>query len=312
MESKENGINTTYTQQYKKLQLANPTDIPRVMQNYYQTLNTFLDTITNPIILMGDFNTAALDPNLLDLQSRHNLHNLYNHKHPNQPLNTHQMGLARINQFFVSAPLLPHITRMGYKPISARIPWDHQGMYLDIQCTSLTNRNQAPQRKLRTNCYTHVLQYQSKLLKYFKQERILPRLKNLEQRSAAKAWTIHCTHQLQSLDKDITVGMFKLEKACRLCHLAPWSPTTKEQLDTIQQISNQIKKICPWVNSQGPRYPTTGLQHKQQEELWILLSHKKNAIKEIRQVRKQGYEIKGTFLQEKADIEEIKGNTRRH
>ena len=125
---------------------------------------------------MGDFNEIAMDPNLLDLQSWHNLCNLFSNKHPHQQVNTYQMGLDHIDQILVSAPLLPQITQVGYKPISVGIPSDHCGMYLDIKGTALSNRTLAPCRKLRANHYTYVKTYQSKSLNYLKKEKIIPRI----------------------------------------------------------------------------------------------------------------------------------------
>ena len=209
VDSKDQGLTTTYAQQYEQLQIRHPNHIPKVIPQYYQDLNKFLDTLQTPIILMGDFNETATDHNLLDLQSRHNLRDVYAHKHPHQPLNTHQMGSDRIDQFLVSAPLLPQITRVGYEPVLAGIPSDHRGMYLDISRSALSQQQVAPPRKLGADYYSHAKRYRHKLFTYFTKEKILRRVQNLERRSLDKTWTRNCTQQLQSLDQDVTNGMIQ-------------------------------------------------------------------------------------------------------
>lgn len=71
------GITTTYAQQYKQLQLENSEHVPDVLSNYYRDPHNFLDTCNTQLILMGDFSKAPTDKHILDLQSRHNLRNLY-------------------------------------------------------------------------------------------------------------------------------------------------------------------------------------------------------------------------------------------
>lgn len=147
-ETSKQGITTTYAQQYEQLLLKFPEKTPQVLKQYYTNLTIFLNTLDTHLILMGDFNEGPHGKNILDLQTKHNLRNVYNHRYPNQPLNTHQMGTLRINQFLVSAPLLPHIVYIGYKALDTGIPLDHQGMFLDIQRQALTNHSLAPRRTL--------------------------------------------------------------------------------------------------------------------------------------------------------------------
>ena len=124
-DTKQTGINTTFAQQYEQLQKLDPLKIPEVLRTFYRDLNSFLANLASLIILMGDFNEPPTGKNILDLQSRHNLRDIYEWRHPASPLYTHQMGTTRIDYFLVSAPLLPQVRKIGYEALNAGIQSDH-------------------------------------------------------------------------------------------------------------------------------------------------------------------------------------------
>ena len=179
-ETSKQGINTTYAQQYKQLLLQYPGKTPNVLKHYYKDLSQFLTTLDSQLILMGDFNEGPHGQNILDLQTKHNLRDVFDFRYPNLPVNTHQMGNKRINQFLVSAPLLPHIVHIGYEAIDTGIPSDHRGMFLDIQRQAITNHSLAPRRTLRADHYTNVTRYQKKLSAYWKKHQITMRMRRLQ------------------------------------------------------------------------------------------------------------------------------------
>ena len=303
------GITTTYAQQYEQLQEAEPDKIPQVLATYYKDLHQLLAQIGTAIILMGDFNEGPEDKNILDLQTRHNLRDIYDARHPNSPLNTHQMGTLRIDQFLVSAPLIPHIMAVGYEAINAGIPSDHRGMFLDIRKRAITNTTQAPQRKLRADNRTKVIRYRKQLYAYWSTHHILRRTSQLEKRSNENTWSRNCTQQLQSLDVDITRGMLQSEHTSRPNHTAPWCPHTEVLSNRLKVIHLNIREIAPRKNQTGPRYPIRDASHT--NLLKQLMTQRKGAIKDIRTARATGYANRRTYLDEKADIEELKGNATR-
>ena len=158
-ESSKQGIHTTYAQQYEQLLIQFPDQTPNVLHTYFKDLSQFLRTLDSQIILMGDFNEDPSGQNMLDLQTHHNLRDVFAYRYPTEQVNTHQMGTKRIDHFLVSAPLLPHIAHIGYEAIDTGIPSDHRGMYLDIHRQALTTHSLAPQRTLRADHYTNVLSY---------------------------------------------------------------------------------------------------------------------------------------------------------
>ena len=301
------GITTTYAQQYEQLQQTHPDRIPQVIATYYKDLHQFLDQTDTTIILMGDFNEGLEDKNILDLQTRHNLRDVYDTRHPNKPLNTHQMGTLRIDHFLVSAPLLPHIKSVGYEAINAGIPSDHRGMFLDIRKQAISNTSQAPRRKLRADHRTKVIRYRKKLYNYWNTHHILRRTMQLEKRSTEHTWTRHCTQQLQSLDVDITRGMLQSEDTSRPNHTAPWCPNTAVLSRRLTEVHKKLREISPRNNQGGPRYPPSGAT--QANILQKLMTSQKRTIKDIPKARANGYANRRTYLDEKADIEEIKGNS---
>ena len=105
--------------------------------------------------------------------------------------------------------------------------------------------------------------------------------------------------------------MIKSENTCQPVHLAPWLPQTKHNSQQLQAIYAQIREICPWDNTRGPQYPTQGLSNENLDRLKTLLTLRKNTTKEIWQVWQNGYKLQRTYLDEKADIEELKGNIKR-
>ena len=72
------GIFTTFAQQYEKIQLNPPEENPQVFRTYYKDLNQFLTTIDHDVILMGNFDVPTSDPYTINLQSQHNLLEIYN------------------------------------------------------------------------------------------------------------------------------------------------------------------------------------------------------------------------------------------
>ena len=305
------GITTTYAQQYEQIQLANRQTVPDVIGQYYRDLHTFLDTLKTQLIVMGDFNEGPTDKHLLNLQSRHNLRDVYDMKHPDSPLNTHQMGTQQIDHFLVTAPLLAHITKVGYEEIAAGIPSDHRGMYLDLSRQAIRNTTKAQNQKLRADHSRKVLKYRKKLVKFIDHKKLIKRLQTLEHQSDNNQWNQQDTKHLQTVDKEFTQGMLNSEKTSRPCHLAPWSKQTGEQMVKLRQIYTKIRQICPRQNSTGARYPVTTLIGAQKTTLHKLMEIQKDLIKNIHKVRAQGYDNRCTYLEEKADIEEIKGNASR-
>lgn len=143
-----------------------------MIKPYYQALTGFVVKLDTSITLMGGFKEDPTGKNILDLQTRHNLRDIYKVKHLAQPLHTHQMGTTRIDYFLVSARLIPQVKKIGYEAVNARIYSDHCSMYLDLSRDSLREMVVVPQQKLRAEHSTHVLYYQEILNNYIKGKKI--------------------------------------------------------------------------------------------------------------------------------------------
>ena len=306
------GIYTTYAQQYEQIQKANPTKTPNVLKTYFTDLNQFLYKKNTNTIIMGDFNSNLHNSDILDLLSNHNLRDAFDFKHPNQQFNTHQKGSQRIDYILMSAPLLSHIVNIGYEQINAGIPSDHRGMYLDLSREAITSVQNPPPRKLSAKHYTQTLQYRTRLRALYNHHNIHTRVRSMAKIHLSGVWKPRHNKILFRLDKDITNSMIKAEHTSRPNHTAPWHPPTHKLYNQIKQINNQISQLFPRRQERRheelqvvPVFPVDMKQYQ------TLQNQRKKAIKQLREQRSQGYINRRSFLKERADIEELKGNGNR-
>ena len=305
--TKSAGITSSYAQQYEQLRARTGVEHPKVMETFYRDLHKLLQQVhdTN-IIVMGDFNNSPYANEILDLITGHNLRDAYAHHHPGEEPNTQATGSVRIDFFLVSAPLIPFIRNIGYEPIHGAIPSDHRGMYLDLSTQVLTNVAVPQPRKLNASHGTQVSLYREKLFQIIKEKGLLPRLAKIQARHERGRWAPSQTKKLIQIDNELTAAMLKAETTCRPAHSAPWSPTIKAAYDKVQEISRELKRLLP--NPGKHLRPAT----KQSAQFGALWHQRTIAILELRAVRANAYQLRQSFLEEEADLQEIKGNTARH
>ena len=305
--TKAAGITSSYAQQYEQIREHTGVEHPKVMETYYQDLHALLHQVNDTnIIVMGDFNNSPTAPEILDLITGHNLRDAYAQYHPGEELNTQVTGSVRIDYFLVSAPLIPYIRNIGYEPIHGSIPSDHRGMYLDLSTQVLKNVEVPRPRKLNATHGTQVSLYRDKLFRIITEKNLLSRLATLQSRHERGRWTPTHTKKLIQIDNELTDAMLKAEKTCRPAHTAPWSPTIKAAYDRVQDITRELKRILP---DPGKHLRPATKQSAQYGDLW---NQRVAAILELRELRGNAYQLRQTFLEEEADLQELKGNTARH
>ena len=122
------------------------------------------------------------------------------------------------------------------------------------------------------------------------------RLKKLERKHT---WTESHTKHLLRIDKEITQAMLHAEKRVTPTHTAPWNPKIHTAYMKVRKLTTKANK-----RSQDPH---------QYERTHLLDKKYKQALQELRSMRKrkQAVQNRENFLEDKADIMELKGQSNR-
>jgi len=163
------------------------------------------------------------------------------HHHPDTPPPpTYDRGKEKIDFLFVSAALLPHITRSGIFPYNSLFISDHRPCYIDLDSLSIFNETTpeiAPQQFRGLQLYDPRLidQYKATLMEQLNYHKVFGKAENLFKIAKEGLWqTVH-TKQYESLDKLITESMLRAEKRIskKYSTTYQWSPTLKKAIHTL-------------------------------------------------------------------------------
>ena len=157
------GLMSTYAQQYQQLQEETGEAAPNVYKHYFQDLNTLLEKhmMTNKVI-MGDFNRTIEDDEVVFLQSKFNLKDIYPDHHEENS-HTHQRGSQRIDYILISAELTLYVQNIEYENFNQGLRSDHRGIYMDLRMAVFKQRKDTYTRCLKSNHGTKVQKYRKKL-----------------------------------------------------------------------------------------------------------------------------------------------------
>ena len=100
------------------------------------------------------------------------------------------------------------------------------------------------------------------------------------------------TKKLIQLDNEITRGMLKAERSIKPRHTDPWSP----------QIHHQNQKYCEVKQTKNEK-SQTGTRKKPKVNTSIT-----QEITKLKKLRTRGEHLRDQYLEELADIQELKGN----
>ena len=104
----------------------------------------------------------------------------------------------------------------------------------------------------------------------------------------------------------MTKAMLGAENTSSPSNTAPWSPKLKEAYTEVRRINRAIRSLIPArVTHLQSRYKSG------KQELESLCKERHQAIRALQQIRMDAYNHRQTYLEEAADIQELKGNTDR-
>lgn len=224
---------------------------------------------------------------------------------------TQETGSKRIDNMLISTELLPMVKNMGYEPFHQGIQSNHRGMYVDLQQAIFAPAPYRTQRHLNARHGTQVQKYRAKLLKILKATYIIQRIKDIQKKHNMGQWTKHQHNLLQQIDHIINRAMLKAEKKSKPATTAPWSLKIKEAYKAVEATNYALKTLCPRRHKSTIRYPPQKLTEQEYNTYRTLWKQRKKTLGELQQVRRDAYEHCKTFLEEQADIEELKRNTTR-
>ena len=104
------GLFSTYVQQFQQLQQETGEAAPKVYDTYFQDLQILLSQYgESHKVLMGDYNRTTDDEEIAFLQAEYDLRDAYADLHDHNQFPTHQRGSKRIDYILVSAELMKHV-----------------------------------------------------------------------------------------------------------------------------------------------------------------------------------------------------------
>jgi exonuclease III len=226
---------TAYHQQVSLLRqqgIARPNPRLQFVQDLKALLSRYHKS-SSDIILMGDFNeviglkidgmeSVIRAAHLTDVQ-------VYCHGLENEQ-STYSRGPNRVDYFFVSERLLPHVIRQGCEPFNARIFSDHRGLFMDISYPGFFDRAPnvlAPltRRHLIYNCVRHVRKYLEYMEKYLYDHNMIERASQMLELPRDDAYAV-------AYDTDFTRGLLAADDHCRNFRRSPWSRRLHEAMTT--------------------------------------------------------------------------------
>lgn len=259
-----------------------------MLKHYYVDLHNFLSAQGDVYkILMGDFNQMPNAEEIQEIQTHHTLSDVFAQQHPhiaNFP--THKQGSQRIDYFLVSTELIPHIKRIGYESFHMGIPSDHRGMYMDITTEVFQGQTLPPARHITSHYGNQAKKYRKFLVDRINKANIVKRLRRLLQK---QDWSHQEAKQLQSLDHELSKHMLTAEKKVTPAHTAPWS-------SEIHQAYTKVRKL----ETNGNTERSTDKQQEKTQEIQRLI-----------EARKNGAQQRPKYLEERAEIQELKGQHNR-
>jgi hypothetical protein len=184
------------------------------------------------IILGGDFNENMGDTmdGLAQLASTCKLtdaHGLF-HDVTDKPA-TYVRGRKHLDYVLASDGVLPFIRSCGIEPFFSTVHSDHQGLFLDVDLTSLLGGDMAtilppPLRGISSNS-PHAEKYIDNICKHLDEHNVHIRAHKFFSALATSAIPI-CPALLvaiNKLDRDLTRALLHAEKTCRRKERPPWS-----------------------------------------------------------------------------------------
>jgi exonuclease III len=248
------GYATAYQQQVALLRIRG-VDRPNPRAQFVKDLGSLVKEYRKrsfDIILMGDFNeviglkldgmaSVVAAGQLTDVQ-------VYCHGLESEQ-STYARGPNRVDYFFVSERLLPHVIRQGCEPFNARIFSDHRGLFMDLSYPGFFDRSPtvlAPlsRRNLIYNCVGHVRKYLLYLEKYMSDHNLVDRARQMLTDSRDDDFAV-------SFDQDFTRGLLAADEHCKNFRRSPWSKTLHEAM-TIKFIHlRQLSQLLTGFDMSG-------------------------------------------------------------